>query len=293
MAITASQVKELREKTGVGMMDCKKALAESDGDMTVAVDYLRKKGLATAAKRAGRDTKAGLVALYKEGNVLSMFELLCETDFVAKNDDFIAMVNNLAKQVADKNPADLAELGAMDYDAEPGKKIDDMMAEAVAKIGESLKFGRFARVAPTADPGIVVDYLHTGGSIGVAVDFSAGKAETLASDAFNKTAHDIAMHVAAAAPQYLDEAAVPEDVISKEKEIYTEAARDSGKPEQILEKIATGKLNRFYQDNCLVKQTFVKDTEFTVESLLAKVSTDLGDEIGIKRFYRFKVGEIA
>ena len=291
MGITASQVKELREKTGVGMMDCKKALNESDGDIEKAVEFLRKKGLAKAAKRSDRSTDAGLIDVMTDGKTLAILELKCETDFVAKNDDFLNMSKNLTKMVLESNPSDLDALNAMPYAADTSKTVSDVMAEALAKIGESLKIGRFNRMIPVNDPGELVHYIHTGSTIGVVVDFAAAKPDTLNSEAFKNASHDIALHITAAAPMYLLPDAVPSELIEKEKEIYMEEAKGAGKPEKILEKIAMGKLNRFYKDNCLLKQDFVKDNDVTIEQLLKNVSKDVDDEVTIKSFLRYKIGE--
>ncbi len=291
MGISASDVKALRERTSVGMMDCKKALTEADGDVEKAVELLRKKGLAKAAKRSDRSTNAGVVAVYKEGAGLSMLELNCETDFVAKNDDFNEIANTLAKQVATDNPADVDALTALPYGGDTSKTVGDVIAEALAKIGESIKIGRFTFMKPAGDPGKVVHYIHTGASIGVAIDFAAGKAETLDAEGFSKMAHDVALHVTAAAPQYLNPDSVPTEIVEKEKEIYKAEAEAAGKPEKILDKIAEGKLNRFYKDTCLVKQDFVKDNDLTIEKLIAQVAGEVDDTISVKSFVRYKVDE--
>lgn len=292
MSITASQVKDLREKTGVGMMDCKKALTETDGDMEKAIDYLRKKGIAKAAKRADRASKAGLISLVtsEDGKSISMLELNCETDFVAKNDDFNMMSENLVKQVAATKYDSMESLLSSTYIADESKTVSDMMADAVAKIGESLKIGRF-RTETAGDTEYLTHYIHTGASIGVVVKFAAENSATFEKAEFGELAHDIAMHVAAAGPEYLDEAAVPSEIVEKEKEIYKAEALESGKPEQILDKIATGKLGKFFKDNCLVKQDFVKDPDISIEGLVEKASKELGDKLEIKTFIRMKVGE--
>jgi elongation factor Ts len=273
------------------MMDCKKALTEAEGDVEKAVELLRKKGLAKAAKRSDRSTNAGVVAVYEEGAGLAMLELNCETDFVAKNDDFNEIANTLARQVAADNPADVDTFSALPYAGDTSKTVGDVIAEALAKIGESIKIGRFTFMKPATDPGKVVHYIHTGASIGVAIDFAAGKAETLDADGFTQMAHDVALHVTAAAPQYLDPDSVPAEVVEKEKEIYKAEAEAAGKPEKILEKIAEGKLNKFYKDNCLVKQDFVKDNDLTIEKLIAQVAGEIGDTISVKSFVRYKVDE--
>lgn len=291
MGITASDVKALREKTGVGMMDCKKALTETDGDMEQAVDLLRKKGLAKAAKRADRAAAQGLVQITEIESGLSLFELACETDFVAKNDEFVELAGNLAKMVISDKPADLDTFNALPYVGNTALTVGDVMAEFLAKIGEKIEIGRFYNVAPEADPGKLTHYIHTGSTLAVIIDFAAEKAETLDAEAFNTMAHDICLHTAAAAPAYLDPDSVPTEMVEKEKGIYMEEAKAAGKPENIVEKIAMGKLNKFYKDTCLVKQEFVKDNDYTIEKLVAKTSKELGDNISIKRFFRVKIGE--
>lgn len=291
MTITASMVKELRARTSVGMMDCKAALTETGGDMDKAIEFLRMKGLAKAAKRADHATTAGKVAKCVEGNIISLLELNCETDFVAKNDDFNVIADALVRQISSSNPDDLDALSALPYIEDTSKTVADVMAEAVAKIGESLKIGRFVRMEPTSDPGMLSNYMHTGNTIGVIVDFAVSKPETIDAETFRTMAYDVAMHVAASAPAYLSPEEVPAEVVDKEKEIYMAEARESGKPENILEKIATGKLNKFYKDNCLVNQEFVKDADFTIEGLMKKISDEVGDAISITRFTRIKIGE--
>jgi len=291
MGITASDVKALRDKTSVGMMDCKKALTETDGDMEKAIDLLRKKGLAKAAKRADRSASQGLVIITQIEDGLSLFELACETDFVAKNDEFIELATNLAKMVVSDKPADVDALNGMPYVGNTSITVGDVMAEFLAKIGEKIEIGRFFNTAPEADPGKLTHYIHTGSTLAVVIDFATEKAETLEADAFKAVAHDVCLHTAAAAPAYLNPEAVPTEMVEREKAIYMDEAKAGGKPENIIEKIALGKLNKFYKDTCLVKQEFVKDNEFTIESLLAQASKELGDNIAIKRFFRIKIGE--
>ncbi len=290
MGISAKDVKALREKTGVGMMDCKKALTETDGDMEKAIDLLRTKGLAKAAKRSDRKASQGLVIITENGPELSLFELACETDFVAKNEEFKELAANLAKMAADSRPANVEELNRMDYIGDTSKKVADVMAEILAKIGEKIEIGRIYNLSSHSDPGKLVYYIHTGATLGVIIDFATTKADTLASEDFKTLTHDICLHTAASGPTYLTPDDIPSDV-EKEKSIYMEEAKAAGKPEKILEKIAMGKLNKFYKDNCLVKQQFVKDTDFNIETLMANASKELGDEVRINRFFRVKIGE--
>lgn len=291
MGITAKDVKDLREKTGVGMMDCKKALTETDGDVDKAIDLLRTKGLAKAAKRSDRKAAQGLIIITKQDNGLSLFEMACETDFVAKNSEFIDLATNLAKMSSENKLTDVNALNEMVYVGDESKKVSDVMAEILAKIGEKIEIGRIYNLTPEKDPGSLVHYIHTGSTLGVILDISATKSETLDSDTFKTVAHDICLHTAAAAPGYLNPNDIPVEVVDKEKAIYMEEAKTAGKPEQILEKIAMGKLNKFYKDNCLMKQDFVKDNELNIETLLENASKEVDDTITINRFFRVKIGE--
>lgn len=283
---TAANVKELRERTGCGMMDCKKALTESNGDMDKAIEFLREKGLAAAAKKAGRIAAEGLVESYisEDGKIGALVEVNSETDFVAKNADFQQFVSNVVKIVADKNPADMDALMNETY-PENGLTVAEALREKILTIGENLNIRRFARYE-----GPVSAYIHGGGRIGVLVQFEAddavaGKAE------FAELAKDIAMQVAAAMPSYLDRDSVPADVLEKEKEILSAQARNEGKPENIIEKMVNGRINKYYTENCLVDQVFVKDSDFTITKLLAAKGKELGGTITIKGFTRFEKGE--
>lgn len=283
---TAANVKELRERTGCGMMDCKKALTESGGDMDKAIEFLREKGLAAAAKKAGRIAAEGLVESYisEDGKIGALLEVNSETDFVAKNADFQQFVSNVVKIVADKNPADMDALMNEAY-PENGLTVAEALREKILTIGENLNIRRFARYE-----GPVSAYIHGGGRIGVLVQFEAddavaGKAE------FAELAKDVAMQVAAAMPSYLDRNSVPADVLEKEKEILSAQARNEGKPENIIEKMVNGRINKYYTENCLVDQVFVKDSDYTITKLLDAKGKELGGSIKIKGFTRFEKGE--
>ena len=275
---TAANVKELRERTGCGMMDCKKALTESNGDMDKAIEFLREKGLAAAAKKAGRIAAEGLVESYvsEDGKVGALLEVNSETDFVAKNAEFKQFVANVVKIVAEKNPADMDALLNETY-TDSDLTVADTLREKILTIGENLNIRRFVRYE-----GPVSAYIHGGGRIGVLV---AGKPE------FAELAKDIAMQVAAAMPSYLDRDSVPADVLEKEKEILSAQARNEGKPENIIEKMVNGRINKFYTENCLVDQVFVKDSDLTITKLLAAKGNELGGAIQIKGFTRFEKGE--
>ncbi|MCI9626543.1 MAG: elongation factor Ts [Clostridia bacterium] len=283
---TAANVKELRERTGCGMMDCKKALTESGGDMDKAIEFLREKGLAAAAKKAGRIAAEGLVESYisEDGKIGALLEVNSETDFVAKNADFQQFVSNVVKIVADKNPADMDALMNEAY-PENGLTVAEALREKILTIGENLNIRRFARYE-----GPVSAYIHGGGRIGVLVQFEAdnavsGKAE------FAELAKDVAMQVAAAMPSYLDRNSVPAEVLEKEKEILSAQARNEGKPENIIEKMVNGRINKYYTENCLVDQVFVKDSDYTITKLLDAKGKELGGAIKIKGFTRFEKGE--
>ena len=280
MSFTAADVKNLREKTGCGMMDCKKALTETNGDFDKAMDFLREKGLATAEKKAGRIAAEGMVDILVDGNVGAMVEVNSETDFVAKNDEFQALVKNIAKQVIATNPADVDALLASNFVDDSAITIKDMLTEKIAKIGENMNLRRFARF-----DGNVVGYIHMGGRIGVMVNVECADFNDEAKEA----ARDVAMHIAAMNPAYLDEASVPAEDLEKEKHfILTQMKEDpknANKPENILEKMLTGKVNKFFEQNCLTKQAFVKDDSVSVEKFLASKGVKMVD------FVRFEKGE--
>ena len=280
MSFTAADVKNLREKTGCGMMDCKKALTETNGDFDKAMDFLREKGLATAEKKAGRIASEGMVDILVDGNVAAMVEVNSETDFVAKNAEFQELVKNIAKQVIVTNPADVDVLLASKFVDNDSVTIKDMLTEKIAKIGENMNLRRFARFE-----GNVVDYIHMGGRIGVMVKVEGDVSDPEAREA----ARDAAMQIAAMNPAYLDKSTVPAEDIEHEKHIILaqmkEDPKNAGKPENILEKMLMGKINKFYEQNCLNQQEFVKDSSFKVEKYLASKGVKIVD------FVRFEKGE--
>lgn len=283
---TAANVKELRERTGCGMMDCKKALTESNGDMDKAIEFLREKGLAAAAKKAGRIAAEGLVESYisPDGKVGALLEVNSETDFVAKNAEFKQFVATVVQIVAEKNPADMDALMNEPY-LGSDLTVAETLREKILTIGENLNIRRFARY-----DGPVSAYIHGGGRIGVLVLFDADDTITSKPE-FAELAKDVAMQVAAAMPSYLDRNSVPADVLAKEKEILSIQARNEGKPENIIEKMVNGRINKFYTENCLVDQVFVKDPDFTITKLLDAKGKELGGSIKIKAFTRFEKGE--
>lgn len=284
---TAKDVMALRELTQAGMMDCKKALTECEGDFEKAKDYLREKGLAAAAKKASRIAAEGVVGSYVGEGVGVIVEVNCETDFVAKTDDFKAFVNVLAEQIAKKNPADVDALLGQESLQRPGTSISDMLNETVAKIGEKVSVRRFVRYE-----GLVDSYIHLGGKIGVLVHLDAPAA--LADNAqFGQLAHDIAMHIAAARPTYLKREEVSTEEIEHEKEINRAIALNEPKPKppEVIEKMLTGRIDKYFKEICLLEQIFVKDSSLTIKKLLEETTKALDAEISIKCFTRYEMGE--
>lgn len=282
MAFTAQDVKELREMTGCGMMDCKKALTESEGDKEKAVELLREKGLAKAAKKAGRIAAEGIVSAYVNDGVGVLVEVNSETDFVAKNEEFLTFVENVAKQIAAENPADVEELKNQKF-INGTDTIGEMLTEKIAKIGENMNIRRFARFE-----GSVCDYIHGGGRIGVLVKFDTDVADK---DGFAEYAKDIAMQIAAAGAEYIDRNAVPAERVEKEKEILSAQAANEGKPANIIEKMVMGRINKFYKEVCLVDQEFIKDPDMSVSKYTAETAKKLGGSIKIVEYARFEKGE--
>lgn len=285
MAFTAKDVQALREKTGCGMMDCKKALVESNGDMEAAIHYLREKGLAAAAKKSGRIAAEGVVLAYSDeaARVGVVVEVNSETDFVAKNEAFQAFVLEVAKTVAGQNPADVDAL--LSCAMASGDTVADALREKILTIGENIKIRRFERYE-----GVVATYVHGGGRIGVMVKFDTTD-DIAASDVFRGAAKDVAMQVAAAFPLFLDEASVPAETLENEKKILTEQVINEGKPAQIAEKIVQGKIGKYFKENCLVDQVFIKDNDLTVAKFLDAKAKELGGSIKIASFVRFEKGE--
>ncbi|MBM6952271.1 translation elongation factor Ts [Enorma phocaeensis] len=286
--ITAAMVKQLREMTDSPMMECKKALVEADGDMDVAVDVLRKNGLAAAAKKAGRATNEGAIGAYvsEDATAGALVEVACETDFVGSNPKFTGFAARVAQQVSETEPADVEALLASDMD---GETVEAALTELIHVIGENMKITRFASRKP--EHGAISSYIHMGGKIGVLVEFSFEKPETGAADAFKTFAHDVAMQVAATSPICAVREDVPQEVIDHEVSIYKAQAAESGKPEAIQEKMAVGRLEKFYKGCVLTEQEFIKDSNMTISQYAAQVSKELGDTIAIVGFDRLERGE--
>ena len=272
--ITADLVKELRDKTGAGMMDCKKVLTETDGDMEKAAELLRERGIAKAAKKSGRIAAEGLVTTYvtDDKKVGAVIEVNAETDFVAKNEEFVEFVNDVAKIVAEKNPADVEALKALDYNG-TGKTVQDVLTEKIAKIGENMSIRRFERFEST---GLVQSYIHGAGKIAVLVDFPKGD---------EVVAKDVCMQIAAARPEFVNREEVPADRVAKEMEILKAQAMNEGKPAEIAEKMVQGRIGKFYGEVCLLDQEFVKDPSIKVGDLMKSNNAE------IVRFARFEKGE--
>ena len=273
--VSASVVKELREKTGAGMMDCKKVLTETDGDIEKAIELLRERGIAKAAKKSDRIAAEGIVTAYisADGKIGSVVEVNSETDFVGKNEDFRNFANDIAQQIVEKNPENLEALLAQKFIKESSKTVKEVLTEKIATIGENISIRRFARFESN---GLVEKYIHGDGKIGVLVEMENGN---------TVLAKDICMQIAAARPEYLDRASVPQDRVQKEMEILKVQAMNEGKPAEIAEKMVQGRIGKFYGEICLVEQPFVKDPEMKVSKLLED------NKAKVLRFERFEKGE--
>jgi elongation factor Ts len=291
--ITASTVNELRRKTNAGMMDCKKALTEAGGDMEAAVDILRKKGIASSAKRADREAKEGTVqaVLNADGTVGALVEVNCETDFVGKNEGFRAFVDLVAQQILTQATTD-NDLAAALAQPVPGGSLslDEVIKAKGGEVGENIVLRRFKRFAVPAG-GALASYIHLGGKVGVLLEATAGKAETLASDAFKTLLKDINLHIAASSPICVGRDAVDPELVAKERAIYADSDRLKGKPAAALEGILNGMIGKFFSQVCLLEQGFVKDPDKTIGQLVEETGKALGDTITVTRFTRFALGE--
>jgi len=288
-AVTAAMVKELRERTNAGMMDCKKALLAADGDMDKAIDWLREKGLAQAAKKASRVAAEGVVAQYVTpcGCTGVIVEVNCETDFVAKTDNFAAFANNVAKHIAKANPADVDELMNQKFVDDETKTISDLVSEATVAIGEKISVRRFARFQTE---GVVATYIHMGGKVGVLVEVATSE-EGKNNDDVKQFAHDLSLQIAAAKPEAVRREEVDSEKLEKEREIQRAKALEAGKPEKIVDRIVDGQIEKYYKEVCLLDQQFVKDPDKTIKGLMAEVSKAAGAPLDVVRFARFERGE--
>ncbi|HXY41264.1 MAG TPA: translation elongation factor Ts [Vicinamibacteria bacterium] len=286
-SISAEVVRRLREETGAGMMDCKSALVEANGDMESARQILRKKGLAAAAKKASRTAADGAVASWRsdDGRIGVLVEVNCETDFVAKTPDFQGLVKDVALHIGAAAPEDLAALAEQPFAKDQALTVGQLVQEKIARIKENIVVRRFSRFEQAQGAyGLVDSYIHPGAKVGVLVELAAVSAAQAASPQFHALAHEVAMHVAAASPTYVHRDDVPAEVLEKEKEIYRAQAAATGKPKGVVEKIAEGKVKEYYATFCLLEQAFIRDPKLTVSSLLK-------DGVAIRRFARYRLGE--
>ena len=277
-AITATLVNELRAKTGVSMMECKKALVSTDGDVEAAIKILRELGVMVAAKRAEKAANQGVIAAKTsaDGSQIAIVEVNCETDFVARNSDFVKFVDYVAAK-------------ALETDADVAEVLAGELTDKISAIGENLKIRRSEKFKLNG-AGKLDSYIHMGGKVGVLIEVACEKAATAAAPEFAETVHDIALQIAASAPQWLDRSQVPAEKIAAEREIYAAQMKDQDKPANILEKIIDGKVAKFFTDVCLVDQIFVKDGSLTITKLLDATGKKLGDKLEIKRFIRYQLG---
>lgn len=286
--ITAALVKQLREMTDSPMMECKKALVEAEGDIDKAVDVLRTRGIAKSVKKAGRETNEGAVAAYvsADGKIGALAEVKCETDFVSGTDKFKTLAAKVAQAAAEAAPADNDALKAAEID---GETVEAIIQNGIATMGENMTLTRFVR--RQVEAGAISSYIHMGGKIGVLVEFTFDKPETAEADSFKTLAHDVAMQVAAAKPICAVREDMPQDVVEHEMTIYRSQAAESGKPEAIQEKMALGRLEKFYKESTLVDQEFVKNPDVTISQYVAEVSKKLDDTIAVKGFSLFILGD--
>ncbi len=287
--ISAVQVKELRTRTGAGIMDCKKALAETNGDLEGAIDFLRKKGLSAAAKKAGRVASEGLVvtAITDDGSAGCLLEVNSETDFVAKNQEFQSFCSELAQVILNSAPADLPALAAEKMD--DGRSVDENLKDRIATIGENMAIRRFTRYS--GEGAKVASYIHMGGKIGVLLEVGCPTAEMAGKEEFQELIKDLTMHIAAARPLYLSRDDVAADVLEREKTVYREQALESGKPEKIIDKIVQGRIEKYFGEICLLEQAFVKDTDVKISKLVKENQTKIGEGFEIRSFVRYELGE--
>lgn len=284
--ITAQLVKELREKTGAGMMDCKKALTETQGDLEKAVEVLREKGLAAAAKKAGRIAAEGIVKTYisENGKVAGIVELNCETDFVAANEEFVSVADRLAVMVSETSATSVEEFVNEKYDET--STVKEVLTALIAKLGENMTVRRFEKFS--VENGVIESYIHGGGRIGVVVELNSESTNT---EVLKVVAKDVAMQVAAANPTFLSREDVDQVSLEKEKEIYRVQALNEGKPEKIVDKMVMGRIQKYYKEVCLLDQAWVKDGDKSISKYLDEKSKEVGSPITINRFVRFERGE--
>lgn len=290
MAFTAQDVAKLREQTGAGMMDCKKALTHTEGNMTAAAEYLRELGVSIAAKKASRIASEGVVAAYiaTNNNSGALAEVNCESDFVAKSEPFVELAQSVAKQVTETNPANLEALLESKFIDDSSLTITELVNQATAKIGEKLSVRRFSRF--TTKCGREDFYIHMGGKIGVLLEVETGK-DINDNEEFRTMCHDVSMHIAACSPKYVYSTEIPADETEHEKEILTAQALNEGKPAAVVDKMIVGRIKKFFKEICLIEQEFVKDPSISVETLVENLAKKLSTSIKIVKFERFVMGE--
>lgn len=289
MAITTAMIKELREMTGAGILDSKKALELTDGNIEKAIEHLREKGLAKAAKKANRAANDGLVSVRVDGKEACMVEVNCETDFVARTDAFQSFVDSVSQQVQqDPGLTTLDALLQADFIGNPGKSVADSIQETISKLGENIVVRQLARYTRSG-PGVIEGYVHMGGRIGVLVELGVSD-ESAQGDGLNDLAHDLTLQIAAVSPNYLNREAVPADVLENERNILMAQLSEEKKPDNIKAKIVEGRINKFYQENCLLDQAFVKDDSLSITQLIRQIGKTLGTTITLNRFTRFELG---
>ena len=295
MAITADMVKKLREQTGAGMMDCKKALTETNGDYEKAVTLLREKGIAVAAKREAKSASEGLIGSYISDDlqVGALTEVNCETTFVAKTDEFINLAKNLAVQVAKEPVACMNCLMEKPYIKDSNRSVSQVISELMGKIGEKMSLARFVRFEVESKAGVIGSYIHTGDQIGVLVELNTDNEAAAKSAEVQQLAKDIAMHISWSNPDYMRREDIPEDVLVKEREVHKTWAIKEGKPANVIDRIVEGRMKDFYSRVCLLEQAFIKDEEQTIQSLINNVAKQTGATVSVARYVRYRVGESA
>ena len=286
--ITAAIVKELRDRTNAGMMDCKRVLAETNGDIDASIKLLRERGIAKASAKADRAAKEGIIAArVADGTTAILLEINCETDFVSKNENFQAFVNEVADALAAAGPADHAAALAMPH---AGLSLEDYIKAKVIEVGENLQFRKYVRFV-AAPGGVIGSYIHMGGKVGVLIELATTQAATATHEVFLELLKDLTLHIAACAPKGLSRADIPESVIENEKDIFRARLVAEGKPAAMIEKIIPGQLGKFFAESCFLEQGFVKDPDITVAALVEAKGKELGDTLSVTRFVRFGLGE--
>jgi len=291
MAISMEMIKDLRQRTGAGIMECKEALKETDNDLESAAEYLRKKGATKAAKKADRSTKEGAVRAVVQDTTAAMVEVKCETDFVARNEKFQEMVTGLAAHAAASPETESEEAFlAQPYFGDSSKTVNDIITASISEIGENIVIGRKVKMTMRG-PGLLVSYIHGVGNIGVLLELGTEKSDMARKPEVADLARDLTMQIAAMNPIALDPRGIPQQTVDKEREIFAAQARDSGKPDNIIPKIVEGSLKKFYAESCLLSQAFVKENKKTVESVIKETAAKAGGKIEVRRFVRYQLGE--